>query len=337
MMKPVRFCLFVVALGSAGAWAQFGLEVLVLPSELDDATPATVMISASYPNTCFEACNVSVQWIDPRHVRLERSVRRGSGPSCFPTLTEVVSQTSLGALSPGVYTITVSESFDTFDPFTCLQDKPFTEREGRFCVSSSCAGKCGDGNACTLDTCADVDAGQGCVHHPVLVRYGDLTDDGVVDVDDIICSLDGFSGFFECPCSSDRTDIAPCGGNGVTDVDDIVAVLDTFLGYLPCGEDCPSPSYCLGTFGEVCPAACAAGEVCAPNLVELDASGRAIAALGCSCRSASFCHLEPGLPGESPQCIAGCGGFGGSCAAEALVDPDSGHAFVGCDCFSPQP
>lgn len=72
------------------------------------------------------------------------------------------------------------------------------------------------GSACTLliDDCLPL-------------PYGDSNADGVVDLLDILCVLDGFAGVF-VNCSESSVDIEPCGGNGRVDLFDIFAVLDAF-------------------------------------------------------------------------------------------------------------
>jgi len=57
--------------------------------------------------------------------------------------------------------------------------------------------------------------------------------DGVVDLLDILCVLDGFGGqFTNCPPES--VDIAGCQADGTIDVSDILAILDAFAGDNPC-------------------------------------------------------------------------------------------------------
>jgi len=71
--------------------------------------------------------------------------------------------------------------------------------------------------------------------------YGDVFPVGgdcVIDVDDLLITLDGFSD----PDAHPETDIAPCGGNGVIDVDDILAELDAFSGIFACPHPCPPES-----------------------------------------------------------------------------------------------
>ena len=100
------------------------------------------------------------------------------------------------------------------------------------CIVSNCA----DADVCTNDLFDSVE--MMCTHDPIAsLFFGDLDYSNVVDVDDIICSLAGFSGDLCCPF--ERIDIAPCGGNGVIDVDDILYVLDAFAGTATCPNPCP--------------------------------------------------------------------------------------------------
>jgi len=82
-----------------------------------------------------------------------------------------------------------------------------------------------------VDT-ASAAAVRGPTCEPCKQLYGDLVaiEGRVVDVDDILCCLDGFSDPQLCP----QADVHPCGGNGVLDVDDILAALDAFSGFFAC-------------------------------------------------------------------------------------------------------
>lgn len=63
--------------------------------------------------------------------------------------------------------------------------------------------------------------------------FGDADADGDVDLADVTCVLDAFSGSFaQCPAAA--ADLAPCGGDGSHDLLDILAVLDSFAGDPPC-------------------------------------------------------------------------------------------------------
>ncbi len=69
--------------------------------------------------------------------------------------------------------------------------------------------------------------------------YADLSPPGgdcFVDVGDVLCSLDCFSGVPPC---SNVGDISPCGGDGFCDVGDVLATLDAFGGTYACPHPCP--------------------------------------------------------------------------------------------------
>jgi len=87
---------------------------------------------------------------------------------------------------------------------------------------------CVDGDVCTCETCSAGVCGS------VPVEFGNVECTGVIDLDDILCVLDGFAVYSVCP----NADIAPgCAPSGGIDLDDILAVLDAFAGIDPCG--CP--------------------------------------------------------------------------------------------------
>ena len=86
---------------------------------------------------------------------------------------------------------------------------------------------CDDGLVCTYDRCVD----STCVFPPAL--YGDVNDDEVVDLTDILCVLDGFTGQFDT-CSLQSLDIGDCTPDDKIDLADILAVLDGFQGVDPC-------------------------------------------------------------------------------------------------------
>jgi hypothetical protein len=77
------------------------------------------------------------------------------------------------------------------------------------------------------------DIGAACVLTIVACSvYGDVAQpqDGIVNIDDIICVLNGFGNFSLCPLG----DLAPCFGNGIIDLNDILGVLAAFGGADPC-------------------------------------------------------------------------------------------------------
>jgi hypothetical protein len=67
--------------------------------------------------------------------------------------------------------------------------------------------------------------------------YGDVAPpggDGIINIDDILCVLNGFGNASLCP----GADLAPCGGNGIVNLDDILAELGAFAGNPLCGTPC---------------------------------------------------------------------------------------------------
>ncbi|NOT01357.1 MAG: hypothetical protein HOP29_12095 [Phycisphaerales bacterium] len=92
---------------------------------------------------------------------------------------------------------------------------------------------CDDSDTCTQDACT---AGS-CANLSRL--FGDVNNDGTVDIFDILCVLDGFAGVFNPPCTLTNLDLSGCpGGDGVIDIFDILGVLDGFAGVNVCG--CPA-------------------------------------------------------------------------------------------------
>lgn len=89
---------------------------------------------------------------------------------------------------------------------------------------------CDDYDVCTNNSC---DMGY-CHITPAL--YGDVNLDGVVDIRDILCSLDSFTGDAG-GCDEEDADISAgggCGSDGAIDLFDIFAVLDAFSGLDAC-------------------------------------------------------------------------------------------------------
>lgn len=63
------------------------------------------------------------------------------------------------------------------------------------------------------------------------LAFGDVNNDGTVNLDDILCELAAFAGNYACAGGLMNADIFPCyGGNGVINLDDIMAVLQGFSG-----------------------------------------------------------------------------------------------------------
>jgi hypothetical protein len=83
---------------------------------------------------------------------------------------------------------------------------------------------CDDSSDCTIDTCE----GGDCVFTSIL--FGDVDDSGLVDLNDLTCVMDAFTGSVACP----QADIFPCSPDAVINVDDILSVVDAFAGINPC-------------------------------------------------------------------------------------------------------
>jgi hypothetical protein len=125
---------------------------------------------------------------------------------------------------------------DLCDAFVCNDDNACTDDAcgGTVCQFTANAADCDDGNGCTVNDSCKASA---CLGTAVVVLYGDIIPLEGVDLDDILCTLDGFANPGDCSGG----DIAPCGGNGKIDLDDILAVLDAFSGIYACPHPCPPP------------------------------------------------------------------------------------------------
>lgn len=87
--------------------------------------------------------------------------------------------------------------------------------------------ECDDADPCTKERCE-------CGHCGDTARlYGDVNDDGTVDLSDILCVLDAFQGDFTS-CAMSTADIGPCTPDGTIDLLDILSVLNGFAGHDPC-------------------------------------------------------------------------------------------------------
>ena len=74
--------------------------------------------------------------------------------------------------------------------------------------------------------------------------WGDVTGDGLVNLDDILCILDGFQGSFaNCPFRA--VNLAQCLPDGIIDLFDILMVQDAFAGEpYPCASPCGCAASC---------------------------------------------------------------------------------------------
>ncbi len=87
---------------------------------------------------------------------------------------------------------------------------------------------CNDLDICTADVCNSPTCGS------VPNIYGDVDFNNTVNLFDLFCVLDGFSGAFTGNCTFERLDIEPCTGNGSLNLFDLFAILDSFSGIDPC-------------------------------------------------------------------------------------------------------
>lgn len=111
----------------------------------------------------------------------------------------------------------------------------YPDEPGLGCPGGTGDSNCCDANVCTYNWCSGT-CGE-CQFEGT--RYGNVNGDPnhLVTVDDIICAMDCFADYAECP----NADIAPpCTGDGICTMDDILAVLGAFSGADPCG--CVMPS-----------------------------------------------------------------------------------------------
>ncbi|NOT00765.1 MAG: hypothetical protein HOP29_09070 [Phycisphaerales bacterium] len=109
----------------------------------------------------------------------------------------------------------------------------------------NCDGQFGPDGCCTADDaeCNDCDVctrgqcGAGACMYTQSI-FGDVNHDGLVDIFDILCVLDGFAGVFTT-CTMLDVELVPCpDGDGIIDIFDILAVLDAFTGVNVC--NCPA-------------------------------------------------------------------------------------------------
>jgi hypothetical protein len=99
-----------------------------------------------------------------------------------------------------------------------------------FCAP--CAGDvdCCDANVCTFNDCAGTRAE--CTYFPMEYGNVDGSANQTPNLDDLLCLLDGFSAYANCP----NADLhPPCTGDGDIDIDDQLALIDAFGGFDPCG------------------------------------------------------------------------------------------------------
>jgi hypothetical protein len=157
-----------------------------------------------------------------------------NGPDCWVWSRSMYEPGNPG--SPGsAFRTTGSWTAQTYDHYlivTCVNDLYPPQGDGipdECNCPSTLACVLVDANVCTCDTCTSAV----CVHTPV--KYGNVTCDAnnVVNLDDILCTVNAFGGGLAvCP----NADLAPaCTGNNLINLDDILAQLAAFGGSDPCG------------------------------------------------------------------------------------------------------
>jgi RHS repeat-associated protein len=141
--------------------------------------------------------------------RLTRSTAGAGGPLVRDTnydLDGVGNRSAVsGGPSPGAYGLDLSDS-----PVNQYSQTPFDSRTYD-----------ANGNLIAIEQVTQI--------------YGDVNNNGVVALDDILCVVDAFLGNGGCTVS--EGDIAPCGGgDNLVTVDDILSVLDAFRGQGLCPD-----------------------------------------------------------------------------------------------------
>ena len=190
------------------------------PTACDNPAECTVeeLVNAG---TCLAQCNVVNNITDPAddddccppgaNASNDNDCKPVCGNEvCEPTENEVVCQADCDAVC-GNKLCEPSE-----DPIACPPDCPCADQTD-----------CDDDEFCTFDQCI----ASACSIVDSL--YGDTDHNGVVELGDILCVLDGFAGTFDI-CSFADVDIAGCAGNGTIELPDILAVLDAFSGTDEC-------------------------------------------------------------------------------------------------------
>ena len=86
--------------------------------------------------------------------------------------------------------------------------------------------ECWDDDVCTVKR---FDMGGAC--ETLGVAFGDVDASGVAEIGDVLCVLDGYGNFCDCP----NGDIAPCNPDGIIELTDVLAMLDAYNGLDPCG------------------------------------------------------------------------------------------------------
>ena len=112
-------------------------------------------------------------------------------------------------------------------------------------------GECDDADDCTTDVCDPGDPSAdafGCVNTCTPKLFADIVPlfcpptCPQPDIDDILCTIDGFGAGPNWPDVCPDGDLSPCApnGDGILNIDDILKVIDAFGG----NPGCPDPRTC---------------------------------------------------------------------------------------------
>ena len=151
--------------------------------------------------TCWAACD-SVAITEPQH-----------GDGCCPPGANAIRDDDC----PPVCANGICEAGEEI---TCVSDCECVDDE-----------ECSDSYVCTFDSCV----GGVCTY--TQSAYGDLDCNDTINIFDLLCVLQCFSGNCSCCCIND-CDINPCEGNDTINIFDLLAVLGAFAGNNAC--NCPA-------------------------------------------------------------------------------------------------
>ena len=147
----------------------------------------------------------------------------------------VVGQAAVGTMSNASFTIEVGIIACLTGPGQCALDSD-----------------CDDADDCTTDVCDPGDPSAdafGCVNTCTPKLFADIVPlfcpptCPQPDIDDILCTIDGFGAGPNWPDICPDGDLSPCApnGDGILNIDDILKVIDAFGGNPGCPDPCTCP------------------------------------------------------------------------------------------------
>jgi hypothetical protein len=141
-----------------------------------------------------------------------------------------------GLFCTGVETCDVNGSCQPgTDPCTD-PDEPICDAASGTCVQCLVDADCDDDDDCTVEVCNHSPAG--CEYTSLVILFADVIVNQIVDLNDLLCVIAGFSNSADCPGG----DIMPCSGpDGQIDIGDILGALAAFEGSPSCPDPCPAP------------------------------------------------------------------------------------------------